>query len=253
MATSYRYIVYDIKETLKQNFDDENITTAHILYWVTVTANKLKYQHLKNLQKNFADKNGTFLSVFTEIPIQTFPNNVNPNEVKDRKYIELPTSIMEFGYDGGISYVTFYFEDNDCCKEPVWTKTFAQRTTPAKAHRLYYSSYEEPTPKSPYFYRVDNVLYLLGIECVQVNSMEIGIYTVTNPSEVCSLDSNIDLPDHLISQLKYEVLNLGRYALQFPRDIINEGSPTNSQQAQEALKSAPPVANEAQPTGQQDE
>ena len=244
MATTYRYIVYDIKETLKQNFDDEAITTAHVLYWVTVTANRLKYLHLKKLDKTFGDKNGTFLSIFTELPILSHPTNQNPNIVENRKYINLPTSIMEFGRDGGISYLSFYFEDNDCCKEPVWTKTFAQRTTPSLSHRLYYSSYEEPSPKNPYYYRVDDMLYILGIECVQVDKMEIGVYTVTDPNQVCSLEDTIDLPDHLIGQLKFEVLSLGKYALQFPRDAINEGSylPPKT----EVLDEAPPAPVETE-------
>ena len=224
MATPIRYVVYDIQTDLKQSFDNRLVGIPQILYWVTIIGNRLKYQHISKLLNKGSWIPGKYLNIFSGIPVQTSVVSVNPNIVKDRKYIKVPATIMDLDYESGVEYITYDIGASGCCNEPPFTMVGFSPTTPGGAAMLYGDPYTKPSPQNPYFYRVHDYLYLLGIECVNVSELEIGIYTYADPHLICDLDGEIDLPDHLIPVLKKEVLNLGVFALKIPQDITNDGS-----------------------------
>lgn len=82
---------------------------------------------------------------------------------------------------------------------------------------------EKPSPANPYFYRAEDRLYLLGIECINPCGIELGIYTDVDP-DTCDLDEEFPLPTELIPILQRYVMDLGRFVLMMPNDRINEGN-----------------------------
>lgn len=220
IGTTLRTIVNDISKDLKQIADDKEITDIQIGHWIIMLANRIRSQHIAKRDS------GAFLSIFANVPVQEFTITTNPNQVKGRKYIEIPEVIYDYDRDGGIEYLSYYIElPEENCPPPFTNQTFT-RTTPSESQRLYYSKYETPNPKNPYFYRVGPYIYLLGIECANVKNLEIGIYAALKPVTDGSLDldARFDFPEETLIILKRQVLDLGRFVLMMPQERINDGS-----------------------------
>lgn len=218
---SYRYIAHDLLESFKQLNDDSEISLAQVVFWVNIIANRLRMQHIRKLPT------GTHLTVFQNVPITVEPNS-------NRKFFTLPSSIYDYEHDLGIDYIT-YQDVTDCCDEPAFTQVIFGRTTSKTSQRLYFDQHETPSAKNPYFYRVSDRIFLLGLECIEVpKGLEVGLYaTIDTSIDGCNLDDEIDLSEELLTVLKYEVLNLGRFALIIPNERINEGADQTTQAIQE--------------------
>lgn len=222
MAT-YRYVVNDIRTSLNKAFDDADIRPSHILYWVQVIANRLRVDQV--LQTN----SGAFVSTFSSVTVQ--------EDDKGRPYIDLPVDIMDLPNEGGIKYITYNYETGCCCTGPNFTQVFFQPTGVASAQRLYGDEYEKPSSQNPYFYRVAdrvngvdvNRIYLLGVDCIKVSDVEIAVLASLDPASVCDLDDKIPLPDERINELTMAVLQLGRFVMMMPKEMVNEGSDLTSQ------------------------
>jgi hypothetical protein len=223
MATPIRWIVYDVLEDLKQVFDNRQIGVNQVLYWVTIVANRLKKQHIDKLINKNQWIPGKFLNIFTGIPITVSPVSSNPNIVAQRKYIKLPASVMDLEFENGVEYMTYDIGSTGCCNEPPFTMVNFTPTTPGGASILYGDPYTTPSPKNPYFYRVQDYLYTLGLECVEVKDIEIGLYTYADPHMICDINSSLDFPEHLLTVLRHQVLDMGVYALKVPQSRQNIG------------------------------
>lgn len=217
MGTLLRHIVDDIAVDLKQVMDDKMVQKSQIAYWVLLVGNRLKAQHIGKRDS------GAFLSTFDNIPVEVVNVSKNPNEIKNRKFFRLPKCIYDYNMDGGIEYISYCVEDEQPECPPPFTNTTFTRTTPSRSERLYYTKYETPTPFNPYFYRTGDYIYLLGIECVDIKTIEVGLYTTLDPLTEINLDDTFDFPDELLIILKRQVLDLGRFALLMPQERINDG------------------------------
>jgi len=230
---TYREVVYDIWQSLKQNFDDGELTLAQVLYHVSVSANRLKYQHLNNELKDSSTIGGDYLRVYSNIPIQSQSTSSNPSVIKNQKYIIIPARIIDLPRDGGIKYITYDHLDPNCCYGP--NQVNFTRTTPGFGiQRLYGNEYEKPSEANPYFYVIEDEsgngvkVYLLGLECSSIAKLQIGCYAYTTAADIKSLDDILDLPEHLIEVLKYNVISLGKFVLATISDNINDGQNTIS-------------------------
>ncbi len=221
MAT-FRFLAHDIMETFKQEFDDKEFQVSHVVFWIQTVSNRLVAQHSKKFMT------GAFSSTFDAIPINVSKTSTAPDVIKDRKYITLPENVFDLENDKAIQYISYEL-DTGCAERPAFTSVFFQPTTVMKAYRLEYSPYEAPKPSNPYFYRVKNNVYLLGLECIDVETLEICLLTSQDPTDVCDLDDEVRLPDELIPVLRAEVLSLGRFALQIPRERVNDGSDASAE------------------------
>ena len=217
MATPLRHIVDDVATDLNQLDDDRKITKAQVAYWVIVVANRLRSQHIGKRDS------GAFLTTFDNVPIE-IKDASSENEIKNRKFFILPKTIYDYDMDGGIEYISFCLDEDKPGCPPAFTNVTFSRTTPGKSRRLYYSPYEKPCPSNPYFYRVHDHIYLLGIECVDISSVEVGVYSAIDPVTKIDLDAPFDFPEELIITLKRQVLDLGRFALLIPQERVNDGS-----------------------------
>lgn len=209
MAVTLRYIANDVLTSLKQKFADADISLNHCVYWCLIYADRLKSQHIQKIES------GAFIHTFAQIPVVY-------DALSGRKYIELPESIYDFNLDRGINYISYDYTVDDCVA-PFTSVTFS-RTTPSASKILYYTEEEKPTPENPYFYRIGNKVYLLGVECVNILNVEAGLLSSFDPTTVCDLDAEFDFPPELIPILQRTVLDLGRFVLQMPTERVNDGT-----------------------------
>lgn len=241
MATDrLRVVVDEILVTIKQTFDDKIVTQAQAAYWTIIVANQILGQH--NLKRD----SGQFLSVFPAVPIQVASDNNTQNIVKGRKFIELPGSIFDFDKDGGVEYIAYYNPDENC--EPEAYKKTIQRTSPNELQWLNLNDITKPSPKQPYWYRVGNYIYLVGIEAVPVKLAEIGLYLTIDPLEVIDIDKPFTFPQELLHVLKRQVVDLARFSFLFSGDKTNDGSDTASDASS---KTIPKIASVNDPNLQQ--
>lgn len=217
MAT-YRHIVYDFLTNFKRGFDDADIRPQQVVWWIQVFANKLRTDSYD------VNNTGSYISTYSSVTIQ--------QDNKGRKYIDLPVQILDLMNERGIVYIT-YNEETCCCAGPAWAQVNFQPTKIGPtAQRLYGDEYEKPSPKNPYFYRVGdkvdgvdvNRVYFLGLECIVVTDVEIGLISALDPRDTCSLDDEVPLAPDLIEVLQKQLLQLGRFIYMVPEERINDGS-----------------------------
>jgi hypothetical protein len=214
---TYRYVVYDLQRNFNAAFDDADFTFNQILYWVQVVANKMR------VQQQLITNSDLFTSTFSSVNIQT--------DSTGKKYIDLPTQIMDLPNNAGIVYITYNIETCKC-EGPTFAQIWFQGTSIGAVQHLYLDEYTKPTQKNPYYYRVGhqvdgvgvNRIYLLGLECIEVQDLEIAIKSSLNPKMACNIDDNIPIPDEMIQDLSMQVLQLGRYIMLLPKENLNDGS-----------------------------
>jgi hypothetical protein len=232
--STLRYIAYDILETLKQTYDDAEITLAQAVYWVMVHADKLKKAHIGK------NPGGAYLTIFEGVAVEVDP-------VNGRNYMVLPENIYDYDFDRGIAYIAYPAAvDPDY---PAFAGTQFSRTTIQEARRLYFRDDEKPSPSNPFMYRVGDRVYFLGTEQIHFREAEVGLYASFNPTDTAlDIDAPFDFPQDLLPVLKGEVLKMGLFMRQMPKDLVNDGTSGNKM----AVTQKAPV-NDEQPQQQQTE
>jgi hypothetical protein len=244
--TKLRYVVDDIAKDLKQVFDDKIIEKSQIAYWVLLVGNRLKSQHIAK------NDSGAYVHAFSGIPLEIAVTGSNPNDIPGRKRIVLPEAIYDYDKDGGIQYISYWDEEavtTDCIEAPEFTNRTFIRTTPIETERLYMDKYERPSPRNPYYFRQGEFIYFLGIEKVDVQTVEIGIFSTFDPLTDIDLDAKFEFPEELLLILKRQVLDLGRFALKIPEDRKNDGEDTTNTDAvseQKLVSVNDPINQQAQ-------
>jgi len=242
MGTPLRHIVDDIEVDLKQNFDDQQITKAQIAYWTIIVANRLRSQHIEKRSS------GAFLTTFAEIPVLV-SDVVGDNLVRYRKYFDLPDCIYDFNEDKGIAYISYSVDPELPDDLPPLTQVNFARTTPAALKSIYMNPDTKPDEKNPYFYRSSGRIYLLGLDCIDIDYVEVGLYLTIDPVTEIDLDEDFEFPEELLSVLKRQVLDMGRFALLIPNERINDGNdstPSNRVPTNKLVSVNDPV-NKVQP------
>ena len=217
---TYRYVVYDLQKSFNAAFDDANFTFNQILYWVQVVANRLR------VQQNSITNSDLFTSTFSSVPVQVDANGM--------RYIDLPIQIMDLPDNLGIVYIT-YNVDTCKCSGPPFAQVWFQSTSIGAVQHLYLDEYTKPSVKNPYFYRVGdridgakvNRIYLLGVECINIEDVQIAVKASLDPSLVCNIDDEVPIPDELIQELMMQVLQLGRFVMLMPTENVNDGEDSN--------------------------
>ena len=225
MGTTLRQLAGSIHVQLKQSIDNADVTFAQAVFWTSFFINKVRYSKL-TLQSSKDGYSapidtGQYLSIYSDVPVTEFTANVNPNQVKGRRYFVLPAQVYNFDKDGGIDYITYSPFDEMCL--PNWAGVKFQRTTPAKARRVYFSPYEKPAPNNPYWYRIGNYIYLLGIENIDISKVEVGLINTFDPFTLCNLDIEVG-DEEMHDYITKSVLELGQFSLMIPKDTTNSGT-----------------------------
>lgn len=204
--TTYRYFVYDVLQSFKSSYPDADIKDNHILYWTRTIENLIRKRHLDRTET------GAYLTIFDGISVLI--------DSRQRKYFELPAPIYDLVMEKGIEFISY-----DRPNGIAFTQTFFQVTSPAEAHRLYYTAQERPASDNPYFYRVNKNVYLLGVELLNLKFVQAGLYAALDPkSSMVDLDDEIGLNEEQIHSLRIELLNMGRYVMMVPSDRLETGA-----------------------------
>jgi len=217
----WREVVYDIHTMLKQHYDDADISLTHVAYWCSVTANRLLSQHIDKRDS------GAFLTMYPTIQVYVDPTT-------GYKYFELPSRIFDYDKDDGIEYLSYDYSVDDCL--PPFTSVTFTRTSAAASKRLYWTEEEKPTPSNPYFYRIGERIYLLGLQSISITQVEGAFYQTIDPYPSV-LNDDFPFPDELIAILNKHVFDLGRFVLIMPRDITNDGTGQETQTAMPKMTS----------------
>ena len=244
MAT-YRYVGYDLMTSFKKVFDDADIRLNQVLYWIQVISNRIRYQQSQ------VTESGLYTSTFSSVAVI--------KDTKGRVYFDLPNQIMDLPNEKGIEYITYNEDTGCCCEGAAFMQVLFQPTNVMKAHRLYGDEYEKPTPSNPYFYRVGHKvdskqvsrIYLVGVDCIDITDVEIGIKCTLDPSNVCDLDDEIPVPNEQIEFLMKEVLALGRFVMMIPEEMENDGADKASEVQARPIVPAPAARQQAQRQTQQ--
>jgi hypothetical protein len=210
MGFVLRHFIDDVAVTLKQTFDDKMIQRSQIAYWTLLCGNTLKSQHI--LKRS----SGAFLTSFNPVPVSV-------DSVTGRKYFVLPKTIYDFNNDRGIDCIAYVSDGSPMCP-PQFTRQTMTRTTKKISERLYYSRHETPSPKNPFFYRISDKIYLLGIEKVDIKFLEVDLFTAFDPLTQIDIDQYFDFPDELFSILRRNVMDLAKYSYLFPQERANDGN-----------------------------
>lgn len=216
MGTPLRHIVNDVEVDLRQVFDDKKIRRSQVAYWIVIVANRLRAQHIQKRSS------GAFLTTFPEIPVLK-ADVPSDNLPRYRYYFDLPTCIYDFHNDRGIDYISYSVDAELEDELPPLTNVNFGRTTPKKLKGLYMNPHTKPSPKNPYFYRSGEKIFLMGVECLDIDSVEVGLFLTIPPITKIDLDEVFDFPEELILILKKQVLEMGRFALMVPAERVNDG------------------------------
>jgi len=221
---TYRYICYSIQKQIKQTFDDADITIPQIVYWVNIIAKRLKYERIKK------SKSDAYLTYFPDVLVLTHTQT-------GRKYTLLPAPIVDLDNDIGIDTVCYTASDSNLCgcEDPLQNPF--NRTTTRQVVTLYGNPYRKPSPSNPYFYRnrinidgeLKEAIVYAGIECVNVDKVDMYIYSTESSDTVCDLDTEVDINPEQEKILYFEVLNLARFGFMIQSDKKNDGSDTSNQ------------------------
>ena len=214
---TYRYLIYDIAEIMKQQYANRKVNLNQILYWILIYANRLKSKQIND------NKTSQYLHIFPNVSIIKATTS-SKDIVSGQKYFELPSKVFDLKNDGGISYISYPSYIDTC--NPTYTSLTFSRTTRAKAKWLYLNDDEKPSSSNPYFIPIGQKVYLLGLECIDIADLEVGLYTQISIDDInnCDLDEEIDIAPEIISLVQRYVLDIGRFSLSMPKDILNDGT-----------------------------
>lgn len=212
----------ELKVTLKQTMDDREISDLQIDYWIKVAADTLRWKVLKLQGIQDQERSGAYLRRFVE-------DIVTDNSAQDKtclKYVELPEKIYDYELDLGVDGMAYYSNAECTNCPPIFTRVKFGRTTYSSAQSLYMSEDQKPSAKQPYFFRVNDRLYLLGLEqSPSISQVEMLLFT--NLPDIRDIDPSAELPiaDELLSELRKAVIENARVMLLIPEeDGINEGN-----------------------------
>lgn len=225
---TYRYAAADLKLSLKSIIKDSEIGTSQIIFWIRTCENFIRQRTLK------VTATGSFLSEYygvNAIPVQT--DNI-------KKWITLPTGIYDLEYEKAIDYISYNQPGT-----PFGKQVRFQQTDVNIIDQLWYSPYEKPSPSNPYFYRVGNNIFLLGIEGVSVVNVNAGLYGSLDPRPIfLNPYSPLQINDEQFPALKEMVLNLGRFVLVVPSNRTEQGDDVRNESLRTFAKN---TAKEQQP------
>jgi len=231
-GVTLRYILYDILRDFRQRHAQADISEYQLLYWILIHADRLRKLHIQKIDS------GEYLVIYPTVSVVTDSN--------DNKYIVLPARIYDYDLDKGVVFITYDQRSGD--DNPVFTQITFGRTAPSKAKRLQYREEEAPSPDNPYFYRVGDNIYFLGVENVSMPTVEVGILQALNPTSLTlDIDQPFDFPQDLVPILKRQVLDLGLWVLNVPEDLRNDGANTQSPtQQQKFIKTSEQTKTDSQ-------
>jgi len=215
-GTKLQHIIDEITTDLKQTIDDAEISPVAVGFWIITLANDILGKHIGKRDS------GAFMTTWPAVPvIEPIVTSIT-GIVAGRKYLLLPATIFDFDKDGAIDYISYISDGSPGCP-PEFEFVNFERTTPKEARWLNFHPQTKPSPKRPYFYRTGDYFPLLGIENINIQFVEMGIYSTIKPIDEIDPNAPFTFPEELIGILRRQLLDLGRFILVIPSGRTNEG------------------------------
>lgn len=214
-------MTYSLVTGLKQTFPDRDFGLFECLYHVQLAANTIINQIL--------DKHGSsgrFMSTYTDLPV-LYDNKLN------LPYFVIPQQVYDMSMEGGLTQLWYNIVVDDTCDPPIWTQQQFQPTHFDTMHKLYLNEYTKPKSTNPYFFRVTDNIYLVGVSKIACKTVNTVVYATLDPKDVADLDQEIPLPDEYVEQLYYKVFSLGRFIANVPDERKLIGADKQWEQKQE--------------------
>lgn len=229
--TTYQYLVNSVLESLKESRDDADLKRDVVVFWTQVEVNRLRGERFtkRHLQS------GQYLAHFYGVSV-TYDGV--------RKYVDMPSGIIDVENDNGIHLVTYHLSDYEFCDYP-YDVPF-EKTSPAKIWSLLATPIRKPNPKLPFMARENSRLFFYGIDNISVTNVDMWLYTTVDTTHKLDLTESVELSDEQISVLLARVYNLAKFAALMPNDKSNTGSDGNTQQVAKTALSNTQVQEQQQ-------
>lgn len=202
---TYRHLVYSILTSVKQRTDDSDISLSQILYWCVSCVNRVRSQILKKEHRN----SGRFIQLFE---LTVFSD-------KFGKYADLPHFVHDMLNDGGVDSAWLYWKEDDCdpMRYRINYSVFSRLST------LKNNKYENPSIKNIVMVLEGKKLRLYGIECIDIEKIYAALYPEILISDICPLDTDVDVPQEYIEHIERTVLDIIFKILPIEQDKMNDG------------------------------
>lgn len=224
---SYRHLVNSLSSTLKQAFANFTISELQLLWWVQNAVNSVKQASLEG-----GKLTGSYLQTFTQVPVSVNYNE-GSNILAKRKYILLPTNILDLTNDRAIDWICYYKIVVKPLKSTKGTPFWFERDTLTHVQESYATPFGKPTQENPKYVRINDKLYLFGVEDAVNLTVDMALYTSIKPSVLeVTLDDEVFLNDEEIGKVLSYITGLGRFMLSVPapadRKELADGTDTDA-------------------------
>lgn len=222
--TTYAHLVGSLTETLKQAFANYELSELQILYWVVAGVNSVKQAEMES-----GKLTGSYLQTFTQVPVSINYSEGN-NIFAKRKYIHLPANILDLTDDRAVEWMCYYSLQVKPLKTTKGNPIWFERETLTHVMEAYHLPFGKPTQKEPNFVRVNDKLYLFGVEDTPIpGGLDMALYTSINPSALdVEPDDEVFLNDEQIGKVFSYVTGIGRFMLSVPapndRKMVADGT-----------------------------
>lgn len=209
--TTYAHIVGSLATTLKVVFANAELSDLQILYWVVAGVNSVKQAELES-----GKSSGSYLQTFTEVPV-TINYTEKDNVFAKRKFIELPANILDLTNDRAIEWICYYTTEVKVLTTSKPPPRWFERDSLTHVIESYRLPFAKPTQHQPKYVRVNNLLYLFGIEDAVCRTVDMALYTSIEPSVLTvTMDDEVFLNDEQIGKVLSYVTGLGRFMFSIP-------------------------------------
>jgi hypothetical protein len=222
---TYRDLIRTVSESLKIDFADSDITIEQVAFWIANASTRILGKQLS------IREDGRHLQTFTNIPI-LIQYDSDDNILEYRKYIELPSPILNLNKDRGIHWLAYQKMSKPlsgaASKIKKWTEpVYFYHSTLRTVRWLTESPYERPSENNPFRVLVNNKVYLFGIEHLpgEIVKLNAALYCpVTYDISTSKLDDVIVLNQEQILQVISDVQSFGKWVLTVPSEKVIEGA-----------------------------
>lgn len=218
---TYAYLLGAVTSALKNSFADSDIDPQQSLFWIKLAVNRVK---AKSLMKMIT---GSYLTTFTDVPVAIqYKSNVS-NILVNRKYIELPTNVIDLPFDQGVPWMAYQKKVKSPLTTLDWSEpiSFSRAESLSAVQYMKHNPFEQPTEANPSYVRADKRLYLFGIEGLPFFKVDIGLFTaIPANGDMSMLAEEVMINDEQAMEVISSVLSIERWIMLVPSERVIEGA-----------------------------
>jgi len=221
-SPTYRYLTNSLSDFFKQAKADNTISQGQITMWIKMAINVIKKNEFDKYTLQIMGSNRV---IFTDIALSLQYTNAG-NVLKNRKHFTLPAPIFDLFNESGIDWIDFDPPANLDCGittfEPITMNEIQMLSSFEKMNR--------------YFVRIDQEVYLIGIEDIPVTTVNVCLIAAEEPNLTnTQWDAPIQLDGEEMAAVYNQVINWGLTAMRIPDNRTETGADKTKVPAYKAL------------------